>query len=330
MTNPLTKRRSEKLADDVKDWKHERYSEYMVELARRNPCAGVVREPRAYFDQITLLANQQPAYAHAGCFANGEKYPVRITHLTAAIVPSYDNSPVVGTDASVIQSAALRLEMGDAYYQAGTFQALPLWHNKVATGSVPLGRGAVSFVFDAPVILPTRDAIEVRVALRETPTAARRVEVAFEGLGVLSQRPYTFSGFVSLDGTAPTAIDIDRFRNNASEPVALTDMVVFGGAEADDPTGEGDVRVVEVNCRVVGNGTQADFFQGPSLADFALPRIPAMLLGKTTGRAVVHRFAGDGLLLLPGSKVEAQAIALNSDAVGVQLGLALHGTLEVL
>ncbi len=307
-----------------------RYIDYLVELAAKNPTTGIVEEPRAYYDVIEILADSRPAYSTPGVFQNGERFPVVLTHMTAFVRPTFDESPPAGFNEEAIQKIAMRIQWDDTFYQSSLFVDLPSWANVVNTDNPTLSRANVAFQLERPLILPSRDSLDIRVALEDpTVDGARRVALALEGTGLLSQRPYLFSASRDLTNTNVAQLDPEQFRNGGSEPVALTDLVAQVGAEAEDPIGRGDIRYGAVNIRVIGNGTQADFFQGPAVPALTLPYMPMALLGKTVGRAVCHRFPGDGLRVEPGNSFQVQLQGLDSSVTGLDVALALHGTLFV-
>lgn len=309
-----------------------RYIDYLVWLSSQNPREGVVEEPRAYYDVMTTLANQRPVRSADGVFYNGEKYPVVITHLTAAVLPTYDSSPPVGFDQKLIQQIGMRLVFDDTYYQQHEFLALPNWHSEVATGPSEIARGSSHYEFDRPLILPSRDTLLVETSLLDATSVpasvTRRLSCSFKATGLLSQRPYILQSAVDRSDETKTAFLTSDFQNGGSEPIAVTDMTFSVSAESSDAVGLGDIRIADVNVRVVGNGTQSRWFQGPDDGAFA-PRMPTVLLGKTTGQCVVHRFNGEGVFLEPGRSFYAEVSSLATAADSAQLALAAHGTLLV-
>lgn len=299
-----------------------RYIDHLVELAAKNLKDGVIEEPRGYWDEITLNAPNVISECAPNVFENGEQFPVRLTHLTAAM-------PESSVDERLIQRVGLRLTFHDQYYMGRDHAPVPLWLNEnVAAGDL-ITDGASSQVFDRPVILSARDSLNVRVQLIDAPDAARRVSVSFTGTGMLSKRPYFFSDEVDLTNVQPTALDTSRFRNDGVEPIALTDWAVHCGAELGDATGNGDIRQVRVNVRQIGNGTQAQWFQGRTVPT-PRERLPAVLMGTRTGRAVVHRFPGQGLLWEPGEGITVDALALTADVESAIVAVALHGYISVI
>jgi hypothetical protein len=305
---------------------HERYIDHLVKLAEKNPCEGIVEEPRAYFDVIRLPDQTRlPVRSNPQVFENGERYPVLLTHLLAFVRPNYTTNE--GFDEALIQRVGMRLVFDNSFYQNADFQALPLWHNVVATGNPTLQRSHACFTFDRPLILTSRNSLDVRVNLSDTPTSARRCEVAFRGTGLLSKQPIVLAGSVDLENQLVVTIPLDAYRNLRAEPIALTDMTVLLTSESSDADAVGDLRPLNIAVRTVGGGTQAEFFIGPS--DPAWPRMPAYMLGKTTGRCIVHRFPGDGVRLEPGQSFYAELSPLDSTAYDIDVALSTHGSIFV-
>ena len=304
----------------------DRYIDYMVKLAAKNVAKGVIEEPRAYFDSITLLPDGVVSNGDRNTFINGEQFPVRLTHATFFVRPNYVEES--GFDLRAMQRMGVRFTFHDQYYQSREFKPLPLWATKVVTGPQALTPSFVSHTFDRPVILSARDSLRVQVALESTSRSPRRVSVSFTGVGLLSKRPYFLASEVELTNQAPTILDTVDFRNDGTEPIALTDMVAHCGAEAEDPIGAGDIRQLRLQCRQIGNGTGADWYIGPT-SPAPLSQIPATLLGTTQGVAVVHQFPGDGLIWEPGEGIIVQGIALDATTENLNLAVALTGYISL-
>jgi hypothetical protein len=300
--------------------------DYLVKLAAENLRAGRIEEPRVYFDSLTLQSDDVETASSPGVFINGEQFPVVITHLTAALRP-FDATPNLYEERQ-IQRCGLRLTFHDSYYQAREFVPVPLWINKVVGAGDLVSQGVSSWVFDRPCVLSARDSFRVRVALESVPQSPRLVTVSFTGTGMLSRRPYFLSSQTFLSDTTPRQLVTDGFRNDGAEPIAITDMSVHCGPEELDQVGAGDITQLRLQVRQVGNGTQADWFSGPTVPAL-LTECPATLAGVDTGRAAVHRFPGQGLLWEPGEGINLDAVALAPSTVGLQLGVALCGYLVV-
>lgn len=306
---------------------HERYIDHLVKLAAKNPCEGIVEEPRAFFDVIrTPSTLTRSVRSNAQTFQNGERYPILLTHLTAFIRPGYQGEEL-GDDEALVQRVGMRLVSSNSFYQNADFQALPLWHNVVSTGNPTLQRAQASFTFDRPLILASQNSLDVRVAYAQTPTSPRRCEVVIRGVGLLSQQPTVIGGAVEIEDQGTLSFSPELFRNLRMEPIALTDMSLLVTAEEDELGSVGDLRPLSIAIRSIGGGTQAEFFVGPS--DPPWPRMPAYLLGKTTGRCIVHRFPGDGVRLEPGDSFYAELVALDTTAQGIDVALATHGSIFV-
>lgn len=302
----------------------DRYIDYMVKLAAQNVAKGIIEEPRAYFDAFTLLPDGVVSNGDRNTFINGEQFPVRLTHATFFVRPDGEG----GLDMRQMQRMGVRFTFHDQYYMGREFKALPLWATKVVTGPQALTPAFSSYTFDRPVILSARDSLRVQVALESQPASPRRVSVSFTGIGLLSKRPYFLASEVELSNEAPVILDTVDFRNDGTEPIALTDMVLHCGAEVEDPVGAGDIRQLRVQIRQIGNGTGADWYIGPT-SPVPLSQMPATLLGTTQGMAVVHQFPGDGLIWEPGEGIVVQGIALDQSAEGLDLAVGLTGYISL-
>lgn len=300
----------------------QRYIDYLVELAARNVCEGVIEEPRVLYDTITLLPDGQTSEADRATFINGEQFPLRITHLAA-----YMRTASETVDERSIQRVGLRIMFHDQYYMSREFIPAPLWSNKVIAGNAAFSPGYVSYTFERPVILSARDSLRVDLALESVPPSPRRASVSFTGVGLLSKRPYFFGSSRELSTTVQTSLDTADFRNDGAEPIALTDMVVQCGPPQGSPGAQGDARQLRVQIQQIGNGTNARWFAGPVAPP--LPQCPVPLLGMSQGRAVIHKLPGDGVLLEPAEGLIPQAISLDSVVDGAQIGFAAIGYMSL-
>lgn len=305
--------------------------EYLIKLAEKNVCEGIIEEPRFFYDSIGVDNTGLVTPGNEDVFRNGEQFPVRLTHMVAAIRGEELASPVALVNERMIQRTGLRLTFHDQYYMNREFVPIPLWVNKVVAAGDTVTTAVASWFFARPLILSTRDSLRVSVALEDTPTVDRRVVVCFTGVGIQSKRPYFFSSDVVLTTTASTILSTDRFRNDGAEPIVLTDMTVSCGADnaglaTDDP--QGDIRRFRVNVRQLGNGTGADWGTGPVGAN-VLAECPAPLFGVTSGRAAVHEFP-EPLLWEPGEgiTVETQQVGGTVTANTV-LAIGLFGYLSL-
>lgn len=322
----------------------ERNIDRLVKLAAKNIDKGVIEEPRVYYDVITLAQPPEgslPGDVSVGdpdAFINREQFPVRITHLSAQLLWKSVDGTVVGLDESKIQGAGLTLRHHDEYYMSPQFLPVPQWANAYVALSPAITMSSVTWEFPAPVILSARDSLRVEVAtvLYLQDVSGIQASVAFTGTGLLSGRPYFFGASVEL----PNEVGMKRLfnpsqlRNNGAEPVAITNMTLSQpGFTVTDEEGAqqyigGNVRLLDVQIRQQGNGTNADWFRGPVIP-VARPRCPAGLLGFNGGRSVVHRFPGDGLIWEPGDGIVPQLRAIvenlqeSADEVDVMPDIAL-------
>lgn len=318
------------------------YAAYMQLLATTNPTAGVLFEPRAFFN-FFQLSGVQEVHGAPEVFRNGEDFPIFITHLTASVsLRNQANS--ADLDERLIQRVGLYLNFHDQYYMNAPQQLggsgndaiiqaspIPTWANVPVGGPEVLTRGTSSWRFAKGCILSARDTLKVRARLYAVPAAAVPVTVSFTGIGLISKQPYFFSGTVQPASLGWAEFDVTNFANDGSEPVILTDMVVQVQAEVDDVDPTGDSRRVYISVRQVGNGTGADWFHGPinittpGIVGNLIPSdaLPAVLLGAKQGRAVVHQFP-QPLVWEPGDGISATMQALIASAgstVNVNLGL---------
>lgn len=316
----------------------EQYIDYVVNLAKGRVRQGIINEPRAFFDIVPLPAQAAPAVGivtpgNPGVFENGEQFPIRLTHMLAAV--SFLDDDGNEDDQFNIQSIGLRLIFHDQYYMNPQFLPLPLWGNKVVAASdvVSFNTSAWDFVENGePFVLSARDTLTVTVQLNDLvdPGNDIPVTVAFTGFGVLSKRPYLLSSRRNLDSIVATNLSTVDMRNDGSEPIVITDMTVNVGAEAGAVDPRGVIGRVSLNVRQNGNGTNARWFQGPT-NPVNIPNMQATLAGVTSGRAVVHQFPGDGLLWQPGEgiTVEAQALNIIEEDFASRLALAFTGYIMV-
>jgi hypothetical protein len=279
---------------------------------------GVQFEPRGYFDVISLDHSQPNVIVpgNGSSFYNSEAFPVRITHLTAAV-------QTLAADARMIQRIGIRIRYHDAYYMAREPALIPLWSNTLTTIPDIVTPGVSVWDFEYPFILGQRDSLRVQVQ-QFVPNVTRSISVGFHGVGTKSKRPYFFSMPEPLDVSdiGVHTLDATGFRSDGSEPIAVTGYAIQVGstAGAGDPTG--DSRAFAVQIRQIGNGTNRDWFQGPDTSPWNARGVPAAIAGVTGGRALVHRIPGDGFLLMPGDGfiVDAEGFGIDTSmdvAVGI-------------
>lgn len=319
------------------------YAAYLQLLAETNPTNGVLYEPRVFFDFFQINGLQE-VQGHGEVFKNGEDFPIVITHLTAAT--SYLNQAAAAVlDERLIQRQGLYLNFHDQYYMNAPQQLgggsviraapIPTWANVPTGGPETLTRGTSSWRFAKGCILSVRDTFKVRVRLYSVPAAPVPITVAFTGIGLLSRQPYFWSATVNAADLGWRDMDVVPYANDGAEPVMVTDMVVQIQADtsAVDPTG--DSRRVYVSVRQVGNGTGAEWFQGPinvatpGIVNNLIPlnAVPAVNLGVKQGRAVVHQFP-QPLIWEPGEGITATVQGLVTGTT-VNVNLALLGFIAV-
>lgn len=319
---------------------------YLIDLARKNIAKGIIYEPRIFYDSLTIGGLNQIIEGTPDVFRNGEAFPMLITHMVASTGYLTDEETPTVADERQIQRIGLRLQFHDQFYMnaqaspsvpgagvQGTFTPVANWGNvrNAAAQVVSAGTSALK-----PVkgwILSARDTLRVNVQ-RADPQVEEEfvpVTVSITGVGLESQRPYFWSGAVALETQNMQAILASNFQNNGSEPVYITDTTINVGGATDNPDPTGDSRRVFVGIQQVGNGTSARWVRGPLNGGVGAPMsmAPASLWGNHVGRAVVHRFPGQGLLWEPGEGLTIQAQSLNASAEHVRLQVALQGVIAV-
>lgn len=308
----------------------EREIDRLIKLASKNLCEGVREEPRLLFDRVPLDFTVPGSGGPNGDFnsyVNGERWPLRITNLVLSLGQFFEGQPatVWPVDPSLpiqmLENVDLRIRHHDIYYMAEKFLPVPIWQNKVTSVPSQFGNAASSWTFDRPCIMSARDQMYVtvqalfdQVSLRNSgggiPYEATAT-LSFTGVGVQSQRPYFFGASVKLTDSRPTIFAPGDLQNVGLEPVAITDMSFQTRVTAlteDGPVNvPSDVRAFALQVRQIGNGTNANWFGGPSTPT-PLGFANASLIGVETGPAIVHRLPGDGILLEPGEgfRIDAQ------------------------
>lgn len=310
------------------------YADFVIRMASGGSLkAGVLNEPRIFYDVIPL--SQDPTLIIAGSpgvFVNGEQYPIRISHLSAALA-YLDAEGHFALD-SDIQRAAMRLLFHDTFYMNAQFVPVPLWGNLCVAPpqSIATGISHWNLVENGnPFILSARDTLVVTVQLNDATLADYPANLVLAGIGAISKRPYLFNSEVVITGPQRTNLNSVDLRNDGIEPVVITDITVTAGPTltSTDPTG--NISALSINIVQSGNGTGNKWFIGPQTPPPPIPLMPAQLLGFSTGRAVVHQFPGDGLLWNPGDgiSVEVQTRALRDRDSTPVLCLALGGNIMV-
>lgn len=266
---------------------------YYQKLAARNVCDGVQVEPRLWWNEFVFeAAGSSLVTADDNVFYNGDQYPVRITHITAAMRPrDTDPSPppsILQGDERLIQRYGLLIETHDTFYQNPLHCPLPLWHNVCSAGMQAISTGYASVRFQRSFPLAQRQSWQVRVQLENLPVDERTVGITFHGVGRISRRPYLFNGQVALSTLVLGNIDPFELRAQGGEPVDIWGMSLFCSAIADVNDAAGDLRQLRVSIRSTGNGTQSNWEHGPIPSAGSQQLAPAILWGVTTGRAIVH------------------------------------------
>lgn len=299
----------------------------LVKLASNSLELGVLHEPRAFFDIITLNTDGSISPGHGEVFKNGEQFPIRLTHLTAALNFETNDEEPEETDERQIQRVGMRMQFHNQWYMNPQFLPIPIWGNKPVAAPPQVSFGTSAWDFDVPFVLSSRDSMIVEVQLGETPASARQVTVAFEGIGLTSGRVYKIGTTREVSDATRTTLSTLSFRNDGSEAIVLSKGAVNVSAEADDADPTGDIRVLNINVKQVGNGTNASWFQGPITIGSDL--MPAPLWGITSGRAVVHRFPGDGLIWEPGEGIGLELLGLTDDPPNVDVHVGLSGYITI-
>jgi hypothetical protein len=326
------------------------YQQYLLKLQESNVLDGVTNEPRLYFDTIQLGLPLVEVTGHPDVFRNGEDFPVRITHVLMALDRLASDPQQSPVPPNLIQRVGVRLKFHDQYYMAPysaapflqgvapgiarqVFVTAPAWSLNSVSAADIVSDGASAWQFMRPFVLSVRDTLRVDVKLDAAAEGAVPVTVSFTGIGMLSRKPFFFSGSILLHDAIRATISTENYQNDGTEPVLITNMTVncAGDLISADPTG--DISRVSVGVRQIGNGTNASWMRGPINDPPIVPDlVPATLLGQQSGRAIVHRLPGNGLLWAPGEGIVAQV--QNLDIVDVlfvsaKINIGLLGYISV-
>jgi hypothetical protein len=283
----------------------------LVKLATGQLEQGIIHEPRAFFDVIEVKPDGTPTPGHPEVFKNGEQFPIRLTHMTAAVALfGQDQEEPEVVDERFIGDIGLRMVFHNQMYMNPQFLPVPIWSNKAVAASDVITDSTASWRFDVPFVMSARDTLLVDVlSALATDEDQQLPTVTLTGIGLLSGRPYLISGQQTLVSPQRTRLGTTFFRNDGSEPMIISNITVTVSQPANELDPIGDIRSLSLNIRQTGNGTNAFWCQGPD----SLPAgelMPATLWGVTTGRAVVHKFPGDGLIWEPGEGIDVVARAL--------------------
>lgn len=311
------------------------YADYVIQLAQNGVLRdGILNEPRIFWDEIEQNGDNTTKFGNPGIFNNGEQFPIRLTRVIMTTRFFNDlEIPTVDTEINV-QRIGLRLKFHDQYYMNPAFVPVPAWGNVVTATPPTFNQSTATWDLVAngqPFVLSARDTLTVRVQLENAPAPGQSVPVdmVITGIGMLSKRPYFLNGRRNLTDVNPINLSTVDFRNDGSEPIAITTVSISCGPESAAVDPQGNLRRLRFNVQQVGNGTGAQWFVGPQIP-VAIPNMPAPLLGVTSGRAVVHQFPGDGLIWEPGEgiSVETQGV-LPLQTFASVLVIALAGYIMV-
>lgn len=280
-------------------------SEYLHQMAARELIEGQHYEPRIYFDPFVFDGSTQRVFAHPGIFRNGEKYPLRVTHLVmAAHFEADDAQSPVGGDERMVQRYGLRLRMHGTYYSNSRYTALPLYANQPTAALDVISRAQSSWRFPRPFVMGNRDTFQVEVQLFVAPeTGSERVTVTFQGVGLYSRQPKMLTGYIELSDTDKTAIEVDNYRNDGTEPLEIQQMEIHHAPSEDVADPVGNIRNVRLRVRLNGNGTNQWWNLGPVNVTGWSDLVPAHLWGLQTGRSIVHELPGAGWLFYPNEEI---------------------------
>jgi hypothetical protein len=318
--------------------------EQLVRLAKLRVEEGVIHEPRGYCDIIAL--NQQDSVGlatngDAGIFRNGEKYPVKITHMCMATgyLDQTDDEDQIRN----IQRISINMRAHDAYYMNRASLPAPLWGNKVVAGNDMINFGTSAWRFSegrfvdqgGSFILSTRDTLRVTarvLAPVEENVGALPVTVSFTGYGLQSCRPYILSSTSNLTNDGQVVdLDVDDYRNDGGEPIMITDMTasIAGDTVNTNLDLTGNIYRLQLQVSQAGNGTNQDWFSGPIFGNPETPFAPAQLLGITSGRAIVHEFPVP-MVWEPGQGVSLSGTITGSSPPDSFLNIGLFGYIMVM
>jgi hypothetical protein len=312
---------------------------YLRELARRNVCEGILHEPRLYYDAVRFEVGDARQFTRDDVFRNGEQYPVRITHILAAMRVGDDDAPAPDQgDERLIQRYGLRIRAHDTFYQTQTFVPFPLFHNCLSAAAEAITRGTSNWKFPKTFPLGQRDTLVVDVQLEFVPDNSRVVGVSFHGRGRASHRPYHLSARATLDDTSTVRLATDDYRNDGTEVIDIYEVVIHCGSDTQASNPSGDIQQLLIGIRQTGNGTQQQWDVGPvspfptapSFAPAGTVQLsPAVLWGVNTGRAIVHELP-EPWLWQPGQGVTPELESFDTTRTTIEdIWLAMAGHVVV-
>jgi hypothetical protein len=301
---------------------------YLVKLAAGKVEKGILQEPRAYYDIFAVNDDGTPTAGNAEIFRNGEDFPVMLKHVVFGLgALSQDGKNT--QDPRNIGFIGVNFRWHDQFYMNPSFNSAPSWGNVHNAGPQPIVVSTAAWKFPVPFIMSARDTLKIDCQALVSPPQDEpfQFQMNFNGIGMLSGRPYVLSGQVNLPDQQESALPTQYLRNDGGEPI----VVVDGTANLSSPEGDldpqADISQVAFNVRQIGAGTNAQWFQGPN--NTGLPELmPAHLFGVTMGRVIVHKFPGDGMMLNPGEAFSVAAQASKHD-LGAILNIAAFGYLIV-
>jgi len=284
-------------------------NEYMQRLAKRNLVEKDAKhfEPRLFFDSFVFDGQTARVFSQPDVYRNGEKFPFRVTHLSASMLFTSDElQNPVGGDERMIQRYSMRIRAHGVYYQNSDVTPIPLWANKPVAAADVTTLSQSCWRFDKPFILGNRDTFQVEVSLIVAPDTdlTERVAVTFAGLGLYSRMPKILTSEIDLADTLVATMDTNDFRNDGTEPLEVTHMVVHHTPSVEVTNPVGNIRNVKLRVRANGNGTNQ--WWNWTAVSAATQLVPAQLFGLTTGRSVVHELPGDGWLWYPNEGVTVE------------------------
>jgi len=184
--------------ENVKNW--------LVGTSKNVLMDGVLYEPRVYTDSYNIVNTDTNIIqgSPGNIFQNGEQFPVMLKWMTAFITGggALDDTPA---DPRLLQRVGMRVRYHDQYYMSRNFAPIPLWHNTQTAAPAYTAPGTAAWDFDAPVVLSSRDSLQVSVASVDATVGLQvRAEVGFHGVGLLSRRPYFLQGTITLARRCPS------------------------------------------------------------------------------------------------------------------------------
>ncbi len=309
------------------------YEAYLIKLASTNIANGVIEEPRLFTERLQTTQDSGPVTADPAVFVNGEKFPVRIMYMSMNVVGrEADQAPGYAggfLGENYAQAVGLRLRFHDQFYMRPEFSPLGNWGTQINASSDANNLFTSSHKTWRPVVLSARDSLEVRAraapgvfggVIEPNPEVPWRVTATATGVGIFSKRPYFLSSTLNLNDLTVRQFDGLDFKNDGAEPILITDMTYSAVIDALGLPNSGAASVaplVEVGCRQIGNGTNASWvINGPGQPNLA----PIPNWGTYSGRALIHRFPGQGLIWEPGEGI---------DLAVTNLGFALQNDVTI-